>query len=333
MKRWILLVAHAALMAMPGAVGARSDEDGSSVKNEIIALRFDWPAGTEILVESSKRRLRDMESRHSDITTTGEYTLRIEPAPDGLRIRHSEMRNVTVDGGDGGRAAEISGLMMQLGDISPDYVVSPRGELLRIEGMDEIASRMRAFFAPMLDSLASAEATARVGTLMESVLREEALFNKAAEIWNAMIWTWAGEQYELGAVYSMASEEPSPVMPSVTFPMVYEFGVLECASCADGADPRSCVRIELSSYIDPEQRDSVVAKLFELMGLEGDASTMGEFDFTNRVVLLTEPGTLLPHRFETTRSISSVVVEGGVEKMVHNLDETRLVFRYAAAGD
>jgi len=332
MKRWILLLALAAIVAATDAVATQSD-DGASVKNEIVALRFDWPAGTEIVVESSKRRLRDLESRHYDITTTGEYTMRVEPAPDGLRIRHSEMRDVAVGGGSGGRAADINSLMMRLGDISPDYVVSPQGALLRIEGMDEIAARMRAFFAPMLDSLQSAEATARVGHLIESVLREEALFNKAAEIWNAMVWTWAGEQYELGAVYAMSSEEPSPVMPSVTFPMIYEFGVLECAPCADGADPRSCVRIELTSYIDPDQRDGVVAKLFELMGLEADASVMGEFELTNRVVLLTEPGTLLPHRFETTRSITSVVAEGGVERVVRNLDETRLAFRYPQAED
>ncbi len=292
------LVAAALALGSPGISRAQEQPDTAP---EVVSIRFDWPVGLTANVTASQQRQREAAGKLSDFKMEAAYRLDVAVHEDGLLIASSDYR--ISDFSSEPSLAPLGDLQTQLSEVSPNYVVNRAGELLELQGLDELVRRSRALLSPMLDSLESLSAEA--ASLIESMLSERYFMRRVAEDWNAIVGLWVGAEFEVGAIYALEESEPSPVLPNVLIPFYYEFALSGYAPCHESAPPRSCVVLEMVSYPDPDEVKRLLSDVMQQIAgpqLAGQI-VFEELEVENTVTLVTEPSTLIPHSVELARAM------------------------------
>jgi hypothetical protein len=330
--RWIGAVAVALGLAGP-VVAQETATDGLVAKiDSVLMLMFEWEPGLSAEVEMAQRMVRQGEGNDSDVTMRSTFRMDVSEHESGLLVLNHDGRLVGIES-DPELPPDnfLHDLYSALSGVDAGYIVSLDGEFLDVVGADEAAEAFRAAMAPVFDSGAAQEELAPLMQTFEQMLTPELMRVSAADQWGGMIWTWAWEEFEIGAVYSLEGEAPSPLLPDIMIPMEYELGFLERVPCEEGSeDARGCVRLELYSYPDPE---SVMAFMDEFMRRVGPLMEEGAIEFKsfeqeNHLVVVLDPMTMVPFRYRTSKSISGVMAQDGTDGSFSRLDETELTFRY-----
>lgn len=108
------------------------------------------------------------------------------------------------------------------------------------------------------------------------MLSESHFMSQATEEWNAIAGLWLDVEFEVGAVYVLEEEEPSPVLPDVSIPYYYEFSLIEYVPCHQSAAPRSSVVLEMVSFPDADEVKRLLSDVMEQVAGRQDA---GQFFF------------------------------------------------------
>ena len=112
--------------------------------------------------------------------------------------------------------------------------------------------------------------------------------------------------------------------------MRYEFGATGRVPCHAGDADTRCVELWMTSAPAPEAVNAILERLFAAMGPEMAAlSGTAEFDIQHRMVLVTEPATLLPHRLVTVKDVQVTLDEGQGPQQTHQLDRREMVIEHA----
>ena len=299
---------------------------GQQADPDVVRLSFAWPAGTAAEVETVQRMVRSGDGTDSDITIRGSYGISVEQHPEGLVIHHTPFRTTEFHSVPELPADNpLSLLYSRIGTVTPDYVISPGGELLAVEGVEEMGARMREALLPLADSMPEqAEAlTAMLGQLTS----REFLFAQIEEQWNGMVGTWLDAEFEVGATYELEEEAPSPLMPQMMIPFLYLFTAVERTPCSDADVALSCVLLEMESCPDPDVLQQLTEQWIAQAGpdVDGQITSMEQETILR---LVAEPGTLLPHRWETERVVRVTGTEQGAPSEALRSDVTVLTFRY-----
>ncbi|NIQ31975.1 MAG: hypothetical protein GTN89_16900, partial [Acidobacteria bacterium] len=231
----LALAAFGAALLGPPTVRA---QEAADTAGEVVAIRFDWPVGLRAEVTASRQRERETEGKTSGFSLTSQYRFETSEHDAGLLVSVTDFR-ISGFSADPAVTDFFANVQSKLSGIAPNYVVSRRGELLQLQGLDEIVARSRALLGPMLDSLRNLRAEA--ATFIQSMLSESYFMSQATEEWNAIAGLWLDADFEVGAVYVLEDEEPSPVLPDVSIPYYYEFSLIDYVPCHESAAPRSCV--------------------------------------------------------------------------------------------
>jgi len=124
-----------------------------------------------------------------------------------------------------------------------------------------------------------------------------------AQTWKLLVGAWAGRELPLGATYSATAPESMPGGGTVRVRIAIQAdGRVPCRPSAPTAD---CVRLRL--YSEPEERVSpgLVATLLALVapesGIRAQAFVPRIASIATSAVVVTEPDTLIPHRFTLRR--------------------------------
>ncbi len=320
------LIALGAVLLGP-SIGLAQEEPDTAA--EVVAIRFDWPVGLRAEVTASRQRERETEGKVSGFNIASEYRFEVSDHDAGLLVNLTDFRISDISA-DPGVADFFANAMNQFAGISPDYIVSREGELLQLVGLDEIVAASRALLGPMLDSLKTMSPEA--ASLVESMLSESYFMSQAAEEWNAAVGLWLDADFEVGAVYVLEQEEPSPVLPDVLIPFYYEFSLSDHAPCHDSAAPRSCVVLEMVSFPDA---DAVKSLLSDIMQRIAGREIVGQFYFEeleveNTVRLVTEPATLIPHSVELVKWIRGTMAgPAGAGGEFRQIERRSYSYRYA----
>ncbi|MFL5274589.1 MAG: hypothetical protein ACJ79E_21245 [Anaeromyxobacteraceae bacterium] len=157
-------------------------------------------------------------------------------------------------------------------------VVAKDGRFRRAEGLDE--------------ALAAAK-TASAGD-RESTRR--ALQRSTAFDWEVLVGAWAGERLEPGALRRKQVSAYVPELPAVEALLDVEYGVEARVPCTGEDTARRCVALVYRGRLADGDRAATLARLRRVAASETNKAVPEDVHAEFEVLLVTEPGTLVPHR-------------------------------------
>jgi hypothetical protein len=316
----LLRAAFAVVVVMTWSAPVLAQERPTAI--DTVRLRFAWPVGTRARIETT--RYRERVAERSD-TTLGRasYQMSVTSHPEGLLVSHDNFVFPAL----GPASTNLQAVAERVGAMVPQYVVDSEGGFLRINDV----SRMKALLDSMMTQLLGPVAQGPARQTLESLLSAEALTGLAAQDWNAIVGMWAGADLELGEAYELEEQAPLPMVPGAVVPMISEFSVERRTSCVEGGSDRGCVEIQLVAEPDADSMKQVLSRFMQRLAADASLGGIGfeELQVESGIVLITEPGTLLPHRVTLSRTVTGVVSAGGQRSNVSQVDVRTFKYTYA----
>lgn len=311
-----LLLALSLALPPAGALAQKADS---------VALKFAWPPGLTIAVTSTKSRTRITEKRTTR-SATSRYTLTTEAEGGNLRIHVADPSFETSGDTQLPPAAQAQ-MLAQVAELMPDYVVSPAGAFIGIHDLPAYQGRLQAFLAKVLPANVDPGMLAR----MQKLLTSEAFLNaKAAEQWNAVVGTWVGADFEIGARYAHSNNEPVALFPGQQVKMNYTFSAKRLLKCTRGGVERTCAELEMRSSADPEDTKRMIEAFIQSFAGRAlpQAPVFRALEIESVLLVVTEPDGLIPHSHSLTRTIRTTVSVGDKEQRGEQVELTQASYAY-----
>lgn len=311
-----------AVLSLPVSAGAQTPAT-DTVPADTVRLRFGWTPGMRAQVEYEQVRVRSSDIGRDSVRLASTYRVEVEAHPEGLAVRYADMR--WADPSVGGPVGEI---LRQAAEATSTgalrNVIGPEGDFLRVEGVEAVSAQLRQALQGTLSALDSAELAAEA---VSSMLSEEALASAASDEWNSLVGAWLDADLAVGGFYELESSFQSPLFPGVELPVFMEFSVPGRVPCTAQDDGARCVELRMSSYPDREALAEAIGDFLERLGappqeLEGVLAALA---VESHVTLVTEPGTLRPHRLVHYKAVYAGEGEDGDPAQT---DTQTYVFRY-----
>lgn len=288
---------------------------------EPVSLQFGWPAGLYAQVEQT--RLRQRGGSTSEVTTRYAFDVNrldggeLLVAPRRETIRHSST-------GEPGNVPQVQQFEAVARAVLPAYVVSPLGEFARLQDVPAAQAEARRL-------LAQWTAPTRDGDkFAEQITQEYFLSGLNRDAWQSLVGYWRGGRLDMGHEYRDSSREPTPLLPGETVLMNVRVQIKGEAPCERQGLGRRCVEIEVRS--EPDRAD--VTRVVQAFLQRTMPTTLGDMqmsmDMTQTMLLVTEPDTLIPHRFDIAKDMRVAVGPKGGE-VAHRAEErqeTQVRFTY-----
>jgi hypothetical protein len=285
-------------LALAGLLTHCATSPGAGGSGDDVKLRFAWPEGLTVQVASASTTTQgEQPSEQSAI----EYQLRLE--------------------GKGGERRLISEPLKPAGQAVPPpeqgqlpattLVMGPKGELLRIEGLDPIVQEMA--------GQAESQGLPKEQQDQIVALVRDALEQAARSRWESLAGKWNGLSLRPGETINRKSQTVVPLFGS-TAATLEHVSLKERVPCTEGAAEKRCVRLVLDSSLDPDELDQAMAELLRKvksfmkanMGLPDQSipeMTVMKLRVDTTLEFIAEPETLVPHLQRTVTSSQVVLQE------------------------
>ncbi|MBK9258488.1 MAG: hypothetical protein IPM54_01475 [Polyangiaceae bacterium] len=245
------------------------------------------------------------------------YMLSAKPGPEGnIDVDLGDFEFLEMDGQDlttPKMQAELAPALA-LTTMMPTMVVSPEGDYVRVRGLEALVDRVVAHMGKGMDK----QKKAKLATMMRSPRILQMVQAKSGDYWNGWVGAWTG--LELAA---SASREGDDVMDvgGVEIPVRLRY---ENHGPVKGTP--GFYRVSLSSTMAGNSASTGVLALMRsiLQDAGSDMPTDVQVDhvsIVNKVEVVTEPATLLPHRARRERTME-LVMAGDRKKRVEVREET-----------
>lgn len=297
---------------------------------DTVSLRFDWPVGLTAHVEQEWFREKSIGTGVDSVLVASKHRMQVLAHPNGRLIRTDSMVIPQLEAARNDSNAFIQRMFSQLGVLTPSYVVNTQGEFVELADVARMKAAVDSLFAPVLEQLGSLPPQAKA--LFESILSEQTLTASAAQEWNAMVGTWVGADWEVGAVYEYDADEPSPVLPGLVLPMHYQFSAVERVPCTEDAEALECAELRMTSTPDPAAMREAVKKILGQMGATQDGgevlSALESMEVETELTVVTNPATLLPYLVVQEKRVSVQVPTSATEAGGTSGQYERRIARY-----
>lgn len=285
----------ALLLAAAAPAVARAQEAGPPAAPSV-ALRFGWPAGTELDVTHRRYRFANNGGQVDSADTSWRFRLRVEaerrrtlvhlvhlerlvaaqpasPIPDGAR---APIATLVVD--DTGVPTEVRNVQRLLERLRPE--------------IDRVVDRVRGV---------SAEAVAMMERRYGPEVSQQTIIAEFAQL----VAFWIGADLEPGEEYTLSEQRENPVFPGTFVPVQVRFGIEDRFACADGRADTSCVHLVATQTMDPDSVGAAMRRFADGSGLPGQMR-IERVAFERRAEVLAEPWTLLPTRMTAEQRLRYV---------------------------
>lgn len=278
-----------------------------ATENEL-SLTFGWDANLVAVVETQRGRIR----RHFLPGATADevsvrYLLETSEKTDGIRVSHSELE--TISSTDNGREAIQSAL--QFTGLITDYSVSNDGQFQGIENASSTSKRVRQLISSTLSGEAIPDG---VTALLQQLCSEPTLTGAVETQWDRLVGFWSGQQLEVESAYGAQGQVSHPVIPGVPVPVNVEYGILGRVPCAEGAETLACVELLAFYEYDVDAMRSGAIQVAEQLSDPAESARLLDLTFSEyseEILVVSDPTTLLPYRYEYRKTIDGVSEENG----------------------
>lgn len=294
-----------------------------------VTLSFDWPAELHAQVQYTATRSRTVRGQSQQLEMRGTYDVDTESVEDGLlvKFRNLEVELPEATGGDDPRT-RLRDFLAKAGTRIPDYVVDENGRILRMEGVEEMRANVEAALAQIAQSLPE-QSRGPIQEMIRKTLSRERLEASVRETWNRDVGSWNGATLEVGQRYEKAQTGKAAMLGGMDVPMKVTYQLHGRRQCNASAEEEACVELELRSFVDSASlSEAFDSYLKSLGGGQAQPPKLANLTIDQRMVLLTEPDTLIPHSVQTERTTSVTFSEGGVEQSTKQLERKTVRYRY-----
>lgn len=269
--------------------------------------RFNWPVGSSATVNALYNRLNTENGRQtSTVVAEARYELSVREHPEGRLIRFGPP---AVEGkGTVGR--DLMDVYEQL--FMPTFVVSSKGDLLRLEDTDELRRKIAASGLEAADTVEA----------LRSRLTDERLRGTAHGFWWPAVEAWKDVDLELGKFYETRARGLVPAIPGETIDVVSTWGAAKRVPCTDDepGEPR-CVLFQMRQVPEAGQLREILRRT--------QSSGLVSLNYERSIELVTEPDGLIPHRLEVGLKAEVVTQQpDGASRASTSINATRWVFTW-----
>jgi hypothetical protein len=288
---------------------ATSSGASGSAAGDAVPLRFAWPEGLTVQVVSTSRVT---QSEQPPEESTLGYQLRLEGKGEERKVITEQTTAATPEEG-----RPIP---------TPAIVLGPKGELKRIEGIDQIVQEMAQEAENQgLPKEQQAQITSLVRDALDQATRSR---------WDGLVGKWSGLSLKPGESVERKSQATVPLFGSSAATLEH-VTLKERVPCAEGAPEKRCVRLVLESSLDPEGLDQAIEELLKKvksfmkanMGLPDQAipeMTVMKLRIDSTLEYIAEPETLIPHRQRTVTNSQVVLQETEGEPKTFEIQNERV---------
>ncbi len=296
-----------------------------------IDLVFDWSENGESRFSTQSRNVDRRGTR--EMQMSGTMTMR--PLGDEGLLVSTRVTDFKVTSSDQGEAKNnfMQDLMQQVTSETPDYVVSPDGEFIRVENLGAYYGRLeQAMLKAMPEDDTGSQDRAK--TLIRNLFPEEALMAALQDGWNRQVENWAGGSYVVGESYRYETQYQMPALGEAAFPMSVSQKLEGRVPCHEQDQARSCVRLVQTSQVSGAAFDQAMQQYLNrvIKDAAGDKSkppmiAVDGVEVVKTITLVTDPETLLPHE-ETESEIKTTRISVDGRKQTGK-DVSETVTRYS----
>lgn len=316
MSRFLRLAAALVLTGLWASCATSSGAGGQAGSGDAVSLRFAWPQDFTAQVSS-----RSVETQSGERVERPERRFELKLEGTGEERRLITRQSPATGPGAGPEETQAP--------PTPTLVLGPAGELKRVEGIDQALAEV------FKDAESKGVPKAQQDQLAKLV--GEALEQAARARWGELLGKWNGLTLKPGEVVERRSQMVMPFFGN-TVDIQERLSLKEHVPCAEGGTDKRCVRLVLDSTLDPSgnerARDELIQRMKEFMRVNSGLpeSAIPEMKVTklqldSSLELITEPGTLIPHRLRDTESAAIVMQSPEGETQDFNLkSERREVF-------
>ncbi|MCG6988714.1 MAG: hypothetical protein LJF06_11110 [Gemmatimonadetes bacterium] len=326
LNRSLLVCLVAAITLALGSPASCQDPDSSFVPSgDTVRLAFGWTAGLHGEVQLTRVRIDGSGPARADTSTLRTtYSLAVSKVEDGLRVEVGDFKVPAIPESD-----ETAAAIALISSFSPSYVLSPGGDLLRLDGTEELVTRVRS----MLDSMLTEGKLPAMKEAVDSLVSEEALSAQLSEEWTALVGAWLDAELEVGSLYELETEEALPLPGNPVVPFKFEFGVIDRVPCDKEDQTTSCVELVMRSFPDPDVMKQFMKQFLKdfTNSMRADRPEVPEMALRNlsvfsESVLVTSPETLIPRTLSITKRVNGLVTSGGVEQPISQTRKSYYVY-------
>lgn len=299
---------------------------------ERIELVFDWPGQGESQFFYHGKRVKRGVTQETKMSGT----TKIRPLENGEKLISTQVADHQMTSGekDDAKNNYMQNLMQKLTSNMPDYVVSAEGELVRIDNLAAYYARME---KGLLEGLPgdTEEVRQKVEPLINTLVSEEALALSLQDEWNNHVGSWAGSSFAPGVAYSYPAQYQSAALGEMLFPMTITQRLLGRVPCHQNDKEKKCVKLEYRSQVsDPSfskaMHEFVSRTVKNMMSAEPDEVDIAidQARFVKTVILITDPGTLLPYELKISKITTILITEKGRSETTEDIDESTTRYVY-----
>ena len=226
----------------------------------------------------------------------------MEDHADGISV---SSRN--FDFGEDEAATPEEEFAQQMQGMRPVLVVSRSGEFVGLEGVEDIAAAV---------SAATDSMTGPAGESIASLFggMDEAFWvAQATTDWNIRVGMWAGQEFRVGEVVTVRGEQQFPGFGSESLPVSWALEYQGTAACNDQDGDDSCVTLVVTTTPNAEAlAEAMRGFIAEMLSDLGPAAMQVTFEVDevsveSQMVMIVEPGSLLPHSVTTDLTVSQAI--------------------------
>jgi hypothetical protein len=271
-------------------------------------FRFAWPASVSLAVwVSHTKEVHGLGASEAPFPVT-HYDILATPSGAGRRLEFKP--NMMIVSG------HVSNL---ISPPIPTVELGRRGDVVRVE----LGVEVRDFIARSLGS------KVKQGNAQVLELAEKAYEQQATAEWVILVSRWVGKTYSFGLTRKSTEVMAVNVVPGqpaseVTSDVATTFD--GPVPCEEKEEPR-CVRVAVTFVPEQAAMRLVQRDLLRATGNKDLVMDQWEIHSERRHELITEPGTLLPHRLTTIQKISMKGTEEGKAVNVTSTATDEYVFR------
>jgi len=290
-----------------------------------ITPKFSWAPGLKANVSFTTSRTRVVDKR-TTTATEGRYTLTVLAEGPNLRMHLSDPK-LGKKGAPAPDSMTQARIIEQLAAMAPDFVVARSGEFVKIHDLSGFQGRIKTFFTEHVPKDTDSTVAKNV---LDMVSSEAFLTSKIADEWNAIVGSWlGGVEMQLGQEYETTAREPIPMMPGEQVVMRHTFSASRLVDCGRGGGKRDCVELVFTSRTDPEDTKQVLEAALSRLGAKAlEGMVFKSIEIETKILVVTEPNALLPHRYKLTKTVRGVAAIGQEERTLEQIDERETTYEW-----
>jgi hypothetical protein len=291
-----------------------------------VSLSFAWPAPIHARVAATLQRKSHWVEMNLDKTETlsGTFETNVDRSPDGqIHVRFGKPELAVATGKAGKATLTIMELIPLLPlAFGPTIAISRDATVFRVEDPADFRS---ALVALVENSITDEKIREFIPRMVAGHASDEQLDGISKMRWGGIVGLWNGRTLRQGEVTHWAERLTVATAGEPTLVYQYQAEFVGRVACSAGESAMPCVELHLIAEVAAPDRQAYAEQV------QRSAKGGVRFEYPEmrvEVRLVTDPDTLLPHRFhESTRGGMKMIEENSTMEQ-HRQDDLQLIFTY-----